>query len=504
MKFALKAGEMKAYDRETIEKIGIPSLVLMERAALATVEELEKYHELKGNVLVVAGSGNNGGDGFAIGRMLAVRGISVTFLLVGDRDKVTAETDTQIRIIENLGFSIQSKPEKKEYDIIIDALFGIGLGREVEGKYRELIEMMNQMKQRGAYVCSVDIPSGICADTGKVLGCAVKSDLTVSYGFAKRGHLLYPGKSHTGMLKVRDIGIPQSLVLNNEPAAFYYESREFQELLPRRQANGNKGTFGKVLLFAGSYDMCGACLVCGESILRTGAGMVKILSPVCNREIIQKALPEAMLQSYDNEINKDVILNALKWADVLVAGPGIGKSKEALQMLRLCLENSQIPTVLDADALNLLSTDSGLKELIRERGKNQMILTPHPGELVRLLQKNMEDYHNSREELIDELIDQYECTVVAKDAVTLVAGAQRRQLYMNTSGNDGMATAGSGDALAGMIGGLLAQGMGSFDAATLGVFLHGMAGDAAARAHSRYGVMATDIVKEIPVIMNQL
>ena len=500
----VKSDEMKAYDKDTIQKIGIPSLVLMERAALVTVDEIEKCRRIEEKVLVVAGNGNNGGDGLAIGRILALKGAEVTFLLAGSREKATQETSTQIRIIENLGFSIQSKLENEEYDMVIDALFGIGLSRNVEGNYLALIEELNRMKDRGAYICSVDIPSGICADTGKIMGCAVKADLTVSYAYAKRGHLLYPGKTYAGILKVRDIGIPEQLNVSCPATAFTYEKQEINQLLPKRRADGNKGTFGKVILFAGSCDMCGACLICAESIMRAGAGMVKIVSPVCNREVIQRALPEAMLLSYEGQADEAELMKSLQWADVLVAGPGIGTREESLKILRTCLESSKIPAVLDADALNLLSENAGLQKLILEQKGRQIVLTPHPGELTRLLQMDMEQYRNNREEMIKMLVERYGCIVAAKDAVTIVAAAGKEQIYINTSGNDGMATAGSGDALAGIIGGLIAQRMEGFEAAALGVFLHGLAGEAAAERNSKYGVMATDIVKELPLVMNQL
>lgn len=232
--------------------------------------------------------------------------------------------------------------------------------------------------------------------------------------------------------------------------------------------------------------------------------MVKIVSPVCNREVIQRALPEAMLLSYEGQADEAELMKSLQWADVLVAGPGIGTREESLKILRTCLESSKIPVVLDADALNLLSENAGLQKLILEQKERQIVLTPHPGELTRLLQMDMEQYRNNREEMIKMLVERYGCIVAAKDAVTIVAAAGKEQIYINTSGNDGMATAGSGDALAGIIGGLIAQRMEGFEAAALGVFLHGLAGEAAAERNSKYGVMATDIVKELPLVMNQL
>lgn len=502
MQYVLKAQEMKACDARTISEIGLPSLVLMERAALAVVEEIERKGKLKGRALIVAGVGNNGGDGLAIGRLLFERGLEVDVLLAGSRDRLSSETRAQLHILENLGFSIQSKLKEREYDIIVDALFGIGLSRAVSGDTAELISQINEREKKGAFVCSVDIPSGICADDGKLMGCAVRADMTVSFGFAKWGHLLYPGKEYTGSLKIRDIGIPERLAGEEKVKAFFYEKKDIAELLPKRRPDGNKGTFGKILLLAGSRDMCGACLICAGSILHMGAGMVKILSPECNREIIQSTLPEAMLYSYGDEPDKEEIRKALKWADVLVAGPGLGMGGPSGKILKLCLEESDIPMVLDADALNLISRQPVLKELIRKKGEEKVVMTPHPGELLRLLSADWQEYEKSHEAMAKRLSVEYGCTAVCKDAVTLTAG--KGKSCINLSGNDAMATAGSGDALAGMIGALLAQGMDAFSGASLGVFLHGLSGEEAAHKKGRHGVLSGDIVKMLPVVLQKL
>ncbi len=297
MKYAVTAAEMKLYDQKTISEIGIPSLVLMERAALETVRVLLAERKEMKRVLIAAGTGNNGGDGLAVGRILASRGVKVTFLLAGSWEKLSKETAMQKDILLNSGFSILRKIENEEYDIVIDALFGIGLSREVEGEYAKWIHTLNDMKQQGTYICSLDIPSGICADTGKVMGCAVRADLTAAFAFAKRGELLYPGREYTGKLVVCDIGIPSAVLENQYPGAAYLEREDAIRKLPERRPDGNKGTFGKVLLIAGSRDMCGACILAGSSAFKTGAGMVKIITPECNREILQSTLPEAMLYS---------------------------------------------------------------------------------------------------------------------------------------------------------------------------------------------------------------
>lgn len=243
MRYVLRAAEMKAYDQNTTERIGIPSLVLMERAALSVVQAMDEQGILPGRVLVVAGTGNNGGDGLAVGRLLSQRGVEVTFYMEGNPQHMTQQTKTQRQILENLGLSVQSKSEAAtyniegketvgaqgdgDYDLVIDALFGIGLSREITGSCREWVETINALKEKGSLVWSLDIPSGICADTGRIMGCAVRADVTVSFAFAKRGHFLYPGKVCTGKLIVKEIGITKESFRERFPAAFCLEKADF-------------------------------------------------------------------------------------------------------------------------------------------------------------------------------------------------------------------------------------------------------------------------------------
>ncbi len=502
MKYVLKASEMKACDNDTIERIGIPSLVLMERAALSVLQTLDEIGICPRRVLIAAGVGNNGGDGLAVGRLLAERGTEVAFYIEGDPERMTKETRIQKNILENLGISIQSKLESAEYDMVIDALFGIGLSRELTGGCRKAVEEINLLKDRGAVVCSLDIPSGICADDGKVLGSAVRADITVAFAFAKRGHLLYPGREYTGRLFVKDIGISENSFADRKPSAFYYKKEDLHMLLPGRSRAGNKGSFGKVLLIAGSRDMCGACILCGKGILRVGAGMLKIITPSCNREIIQQALPEAMLYTFDEMPEEEKMQQAFKWADVIVAGPGLGTGEASLFLIEKVLTCiRRLPVVVDADGLNLMASEGKLRQMAQSASvEGGLILTPHPGELMRLVQREMKEYAGCQEAFARELSEMFNCTVAAKDAATLVAGAGRKEIYINISGNDGMATAGSGDVLAGIIGGLLAQGMRGFEAASLGVFLHGLAGDEAAGRKGRYGMLAGDIGEAVALV----
>ncbi len=505
MKYAVTAAEMKAYDADTIERIGLSSEVLMERAALSVVEELKKNGQKTDKILVVAGCGNNGGDGIAIGRMLLLQGRKADIYLAGAREKCTSETRHQLEILENLGFSTLSKIEDAEYDMIVDALFGIGLSRDVTGFYQELVEDINERRKHGSFVCAVDIASGICADTGKILGCAVKADLTVAFAFAKRGQLFYPGKEYTGKLVVKDIGITEKSFAEGPPGAYYYEPEDLGKLLPQRRKDGNKGSFGKVLVVAGSEGMSGACLLCSKAVFRMGAGMVKVITPECNKYLLQQMLPEAMLYTYAEQPEDNQVKESVVWADVVVIGPGLSMDKNARLLMKYILEGEERPMVVDADGLNLLAEIDELHALAVKRGKEgsrPMIFTPHPGELVRLCKVGMEEYKKKRIHLLKQVSETYHCIIAGKDAVTLTVSPKKdTAVIVNNSGTDGMATAGSGDVLAGVIAALLAQGMEGMQAASLGVYIHGLAGEAAAGEWGRRGMLAGDIADALGYVL---
>ena len=505
MQYIVTAQEMKKYESFAMERIGIPPLLLMERAAMEMRDVLMRYVREKSRILVFAGTGNNGGDALAVGRLLAEKGAEVSFYMPGNRRRVSAETRKQLSILRNLGFAVFSKLPEAEYDIVIDGLFGIGLSRDIEGVYESAVEEIARFRAKGALVASVDIPSGISADSGKALGRCVYADLTVTFEYAKAGHYLYPGKVAAGRLFIRRIGLDgRALKEAGLPSFFTYPGKELQNRLPVRNPAGHKGSFGRVLLIAGSRGMAGAAILCGRSIFRTGAGMVKIITPDSNREILQTTLPEAMVDSYGEMPNLDGARKALSWADVVVAGPGMGQGEDAKALLYQVLagecgdgREGERALVLDADALNLIAGSQKLQEAVCSYKKGRMIMTPHPGEFARLSGLTMEEYGRDRKRAVQSLARRFGCVIVGKDAVTLAAAPEEGPVFLNLSGNDGMAVAGSGDVLAGVIGGLLAQGLPPYEAACAGVCLHGYGGDAAARARSRYGVMASDIIEGV-------
>lgn len=499
--YLVTAEEMKRYDANTVREYHMPGLLLMERAALATVEELQR---MRGNepcrVLVVAGRGNNGGDGLAIGRLLMLQGYRVTFVMPGEGTyaRCTEEARRQIDILQAYQAHIFSRLPEGEYDIVIDAVFGVGLSRPLEGIWMDIIQWINRCE---AFVCSVDIPSGIHADTGKVMGCAVHADLTVTYGFRKVGHMLYPGTVYCGKLACGQIGIDEYSFLGEAPYWYTYIGEE-HGLLPVRRADGNKGTFGKALVIAGSREIAGAAMMAAKSTFRIGAGMVKAITAAENRQALQQFVPEAMLLTYtDNIFGEDVFFTealreAEKWADCILVGPGTGTGEIAHRLLRFCVSESSLPLVIDADGLNMLAQDPELQNAMagRKDQERTVILTPHLGEFARLYGCSAAQAKEHLTEYPRLLADRLHCILVCKDARTVVVQHRGRQGYINSSGNSGMATAGSGDVLAGMVTGLLAQGMAGMEAAVAGVYLHGCAGDLAAERETEAAMMATDII----------
>ncbi len=504
--YVVTASEMKRFDANTTERYHVPSLLLMERAALATAEEILRVcGDRPRRALVVAGCGNNGGDGLAVGRLLMLRGWKVDCVLPGGEERCTPQTAAQIDILRAYGARIDSTIGEEEYYIIIDALFGVGLSRDAEGVYAEAIERINRS---GACVCSVDIPSGVNADTGGIMGCAVRADLTVTYGFYKAGQFLYPGAAQTGRIVLRDVGIDERSFCG-EPPFWYTHIGPACGLLPARRPDGNKGTFGKALAVAGCGRVAGAAMMAVKSVLRAGAGMVKAVTDARNGISLQQFVPEAMLLTYEEKGRAENIIPAEEWllfleelreaeawADCILIGPGIGLGETAYELLKFCVCESSLPLVVDADGLTLLARDDGLREALTACGRQgrTVILTPHLGEFARLYGCTVREAGEHLTEYPRALGDKLQCIVVCKDARTVVTEPGGRAGYLNTTGNAGMATAGSGDVLAGMITGFLAQGMRGMDAAVAGVYLHGAAGDLAAARRTQSAMTATDII----------
>ncbi len=501
MDYSVNAAQMKLIDKKTIEDIGIPSVVLMERAACAVVQEIEKLPGRK--VLAVCGTGNNGADAVAAARILFLRGYEVSILLpmldgngeICSGAGVSDEMKCQLSIARKLKLHICNNADFSEYSIIIDGIFGIGIRRNIEGIYADVIRKINETE---AKIVSVDIPSGISADNGKILGCAVRADITVTFGLVKNGLLLYPGADYTGRLVVADIGFPKQVIDEVAPNCFTITKTAPDKLLPKRRNDSNKGTYGKALIVAGSDEMTGAAYLCAKAAYRMGTGLVEVLTTPKAAEIIRNNLPEAICTVRNNEtinINK---------ATVIAVGPGLGKSEKAALLLDEVIKNCNVPLVLDADALNILSERmdflglAGIKSRIsylQELLPKGTILTPHVKELSRLLGISVNELKAGLFDIAYEMTYNTKLIFVCKDARTIVAYDNYR--YINQSGNNGMAKGGSGDVLTGIITGLIAGGYDCVEAAVKGVYLHGCFGDKAAEKLGQHAMLAGDILDSI-------
>lgn len=491
----LPTGEqMKRADSYTIETIGIPSMVLMERAALEVVACMEEEQVDFRKVLVVCGNGNNGGDGYAIARLLHQKGHDVTIFFAGDEKKRSPENEQQSRIASHYNIPVITNPGSEEYSVIIDAVFGTGLTREIRGHYREIIEWLNAM--RGEKV-AVDIPSGIHDTTGKQMGIAFWADLTVALAFPKRGLFLQEGNVFAGKIVTRDIGISSELFLR-EPVTYSYDKEDLLSRFPKRKKNSHKGTYGKVLMIVGSKGMSGAAYLSAKAAYAVGAGLVQIYTHEENRVILQQLLPEAILTTYET-FNEEKLRELIAWADLIGIGCGLGKSDTAQQMLQQTLACAKVPCVVDADGINILAEHM---EWLSET-KADVILTPHMKEMSRLLGCSVKELAEERMERLHTFVKEYPIVCVMKDARTLVA-KEHENTYLNLSGNAAMAKAGSGDVLAGIITGILAQQCELYTSACLGVFLHGLAGDEARDEKGEYSVLASDLINQIGNVLKNI
>lgn len=537
----LNAAQMKEVDRTTIQEYGILSLTLMERAAAAVTERVLIRASEETVVGVLCGTGNNGGDGLAVARQLKTQGYKARVLLKDVakwQEKTTEEWQTAAELsatagelhcteefLQQLGLAKEAGVElcgfdaAENCDLFVDALFGIGLGRDIAGEYEAVIRSVAETKRP---VIAVDIASGICADTGKVRNIALPAAETVTFGAAKCGHLFYPGKEYTGELIVSDIGFPKDLLWEKK-TGYYFK----KITLPKRPAYSNKGTFGKVAVIAGSRNMAGAAYFSAYAAGRTGAGLIKVVTTECNRGILQTKLPEAMLTTYaeDAEANTGeanraditaAVQDAISFATALVIGPGLGKSETAGKLVRKTVSElkqlgEKAPvSVWDADALNLLSEfakEAGCTELEERIAfyeqflPEHAILTPHPGELSRLTGRPVKELLGDLCRTAAKVCRETKLVFVIKDAVTVVAQGTER--FVQTAGNSGMATGGSGDVLTGVIAALAAGGRRAFDAAADGVWLHGLAGDAAAGKLGEASLMASDIAYALAGLLGE-
>ncbi len=515
--------QMREIDRIAIEDYKIPSLQLMEKAGLGTAQVAEKMlAEAKDKkVFIFCGKGNNGGDGFVAGRFLAGEKAKIKFFLVGKKSELKG--DAQINLKKALKMKLpiaevtQPKqiPEKLECDLIIDAVFGTGFKGEVCGLEKEFIQIINNSE---IPVLAVDIPSGLDADTGEVKSICVHASQTVTMGLPKIAQVFYPGKSFCGELTVVDIGVPAEIIDSQKIDLNLITPEEVRKLLPQRPGDVHKGDCGKIFILAGSTGLTGAACLASLSALRIGAGLVTLgvpesLNPIFEiklTEVITRPLPDVGKKGALALRGLGGIAPLLQNSDCHAIGPGLGQHFETLELVRrLVTARINQPLVLDADGLNAFAKDSSsLKNL-----PYPLIITPHIGELSRLINLSIEEIAQDRIKIARKVAQEYNLILVFKGAPTLVAEPSG-QVYINSTGNPGMATAGSGDVLTGMIVGLLGQKLKlqkdksvqeiALESALAGVFLHGLAGDMAEKEKTEYGLVAGDILDEIPEALKSI
>lgn len=504
------AAQMRELDRLTIQS-GTPGHVLMERAGEgATAALLETFPHVRANkkksVVVIAGKGNNGGDGFVMARLLKKQGVACEVMLMAKRTAVSGDAArnlqafvrmrgrvTEITQAEQIGL-VQDKLSR--CSLVVDALLGTGLNAPVRGLAATLIDLVNT---RGVPVVAVDIPSGLDADRGHALGTAIQAELTTTFGYPKVGQVIYPGVAYVGRLVMVDIGIAADAVAAVQPHMGLLVPEEIGNLIHERQPEAHKGDFGHLLVLAGARGKSGAALLCASAALRAGTGLVTLGGPQSLLPIFSTVLLEAMTHPLPERADGSLRLapkalqHALDGRTAVAFGPGIGVSDDTIKLTRWLLRESRLPLLIDADGLNCLATDPGM--LLSASGP--VVLTPHPGEMARLAKTTNAEVQANRVDTARAFATHYQCYVVLKGARTVIA-APNGQLWINSTGNPGMASGGMGDVLAGVIGGLLAQGYEAPEACQLGVYVHGYAGDRAAQEIGPVGLLARDVIDHLP------
>jgi len=504
------AQEMQKIDRYAIQKIGIPGVVLMENAGRAAFCEIQKREKsLTGKRIgVVCGTGNNGGDGFVIARLLCFAKANVDVWVVGKSLPKKEEALTNLKIIQNMGINPTfiryekdlRDPSKKilEWEFVIDALFGTGLARPLSGLYFKCVEMINHSKKK---IYSMDIPSGLNADTGTVMEKAVKADLTITFGFQKRGFYLNEGPLLCGEVVTSDISLSEPWADEVKASRLFSTERdEIEKWFRPREAASHKGTYGHVLVLAGSPQKSGASVLTSRAALRAGAGLVTLATPQSAHAIVKSQLTEVMSELLPDDGNGKLkkeawskLYELCQGKQALVVGPGLISHPGLRGLLEILFKRIEIPIILDADGLNVFG-----KELTKiGKSLHKMILTPHPGEMARLVGKTTKQVQENRISIAQEFSLKTGAVVVLKGAYSVIA-LPNRDTYLNPTGNPGMASAGMGDVLSGIIGAYVAQGLSLERAAIAGAFYHGLAGDHAVYKKGPRGLLASDLIDELP------
>jgi len=504
---------MQLLDRRAIEEFGVSGLTLMENAGRKCTESIidEFGYGPDRRAVVVAGKGNNGGDGYVIARLLKEHDWQVATFVMARQEEIRGDARSNLDLLSDIpllfcpgqGGLDRYASTLREATVIVDALLGTGLKSSVSGIFEEAINIINNS---GKPVISVDIPSGIDAATGEMLGCAVKADMTVTFALPKCGHILYPGAEYTGKLKIVDIGIPTELTASAAGYEFL-DSEAVKPLLKRRGRNAHKGDSGHCLIVAGSTGKSGAAALAANSAVRSGAGLVTLAAPENLNTILEIKTTEAMTipipdggSGYLGCDAREFIEAALAGKDVMALGPGISWHPETAKLVRELAMDTELPLVIDADGLNALSEDP---DILLLKKSSIVILTPHPGEMGRLAGVSTKSVEQDRIGVAREFAQKYHVYLILKGAGTVIA-APGGAVAINGSGNPGMASGGMGDVLTGVLAAFIAQGYEPFSACKLGVFIHGHAADLAASEKGEIGMSAMDVQERLPYAIKEL
>lgn len=508
--YLVTASEMQGMDRKTIEEFGLPGRVLMENAGKgATQIFLKRFDPLSSRkVGILAGRGNNGGDGFVIARYLAQKGLGVTVFLLAHRSRVRGDAAENLALLKSLDILVVELPDQKSFstsikinilhqDILVDAILGTGLKSDVKGYFKKIIEFVNGLNKP---VFSVDIPSGLNSDTGQPCGVCVRAHTTATFAYPKTGHILCPGADYSGNLEVVDIGIPLHVAEEVSPGQHLLTPEMIRSYIQPRPSDAHKGNAGHLLVIAGSEGKTGAAAMTAVSAMRVGAGLVTLGIPrSLNRiletqlvEVMTCPLPETATGALD-EFSFDTIQTLLDKKKCLAIGPGLGTSIGTGKLIHKILRQGRITIVIDADGLNHLAEHI---ELLKGIGPS-VILTPHPGEMARLMRTSVDAIQTDRINCARRFATKFNVHVVLKGAKTVIAHPDG-PVFVNPTGNPGMASGGMGDVLTGMIGGFVTQGYPIESATHLAVFIHGAAGDFLAKKNGPIGYLATDVMKALP------
>ena len=487
--------EIKSIDKSCIEQYGIPSIVLMENAALKLLKNIDITKCDK--VTIVCGNGNNGGDGLALARLLIANRKEVTVFIIANSNGMSKDCKVNLNVLENLNASIKYIHSSDDIDdlkkcivnsdIVVDGIFGTGLSRDITGVYKDIIEGINICSK---YTIAIDIPSGLNSDTGKVMGCCIEAKKTISFQLYKIGFLNYESKKYLGEIILEELNIPEIIVEENHNKIFMTTKEFIRKNIPVRDLYKHKGDFGRSIIFAGSDGLSGAAYICTQSVVRAGGGLVTL----CCHKDIQSILSNKLTESMTITYNDDYI-DMVENADVVALGPGMGANEFTLSILKKIITSNK-PIVIDADGINVLQDNLHLLKT----STNKVIITPHLGEMSRLTGYSIEYIKENRLKVAIEFARNNSVIVLLKGFNTIITDG--KSMYINPTGNSSMASGGMGDCLTGIITSLIGQRVDPFKSAILGAYIHGYIGDKL--SENMYCVNAIHIIEQLPYVLKEL